>query len=143
MLLCTGSNSNDCWYLHVAGVAGLERELHIPEVYGYPACMREDGYRRYLSENGKREIRRINAKISNPSGAYTRLMQLMSSRWVWGVLPHNCAAFVKEVVQAGGGDVTVLLNCPDQEFVRKVGEGISDGLRRVGEFQRDNPGPKW
>lgn len=143
MLLCAGSNSQDAWYLHVAGIAGTTRGIHIPGVYGYPAFMREAGYRRYLMENKKHEIRRLDAQITNPSRAYARLLQLMANKWFWKVLPDNCASFVKEVVAAGGGNLTVLLNCPDQEYVRKVGTQLGGALHRVGEFQKQNPGPKW
>jgi hypothetical protein len=123
----------------VAG-AGVREVLG---VHAYPKFMREEGYNRYLLENSKHEIRRLDARITNPSGAYSKLMGLMADKWFWGVLPHNCASFVTEIIRAGGGDLTVRLNCPDQEFVRKLGATIRDGLNRVGQFQRQNPGPKW
>jgi hypothetical protein len=50
---------------------------------------------------------------------------------------------VKEIIKAGRGDLTVLLNCPDQEVVRGVGEAIKEAIDREAEFQRQNPGPKW
>jgi hypothetical protein len=53
-LLCTGGG----WYFHVAGK------------YDVPRFMREDGYMRYLRENGKHEIRRWIVKIPNPAGAH-------------------------------------------------------------------------
>jgi hypothetical protein len=33
------------------------------------------------------------------------------------------------------------LNCPDQEVVQKIGDGVRDALDREAEFQRQNPGP--
>jgi hypothetical protein len=128
MILCAGTSSDTSWYFHVAG-AGVREAFG---VRAYPKFMREDGYNRYLRENNKREIRRLDAKISNPSGAFSKLMLLMAAKWTWKVFPHNCASFAKEVIWAGGGDLTVLLNCPDQEVVRKFNE-----------FQRQTPGPKW
>lgn len=143
MLLCCGSNSGDAWYAHVAGIAGNGGGLHVAGVYGYPAFMREEGYQRYLKENKKREIRRMDAKIQNPRAAYAKLTSLMADKWFWKVLPDNCAQFAKDVIAAGGGDLRVMLNCPDQEYVRKVGREINGVLTRMGEFQRANRGPKW
>ena len=139
MILCTGNSSNTAWYFHVAG-AGV-REVY--GVYAYPKFMRERDYQRYLWENGKVEIRRMDTQISNPSEAYQRLTALMISKWWWKVLPDNCATFVKEIVRAGGRNLDVILNCPDQEFVRSVGAGINEALDREAEFQRENRGPKW
>ena len=143
MLLCAGSSSDTAWYTHVAGIAGDDGGVHVAGVYGYPAFMREAGYQRYLRENGKKELRRMDAAIKDPAAAYRTLMQLMSNKWFWKVLPDNCAAFVREIVAAGGGDLTVMLNCPDQEFVKKVKREIGDAFKRAGEFQRMNRGPKW
>ena len=139
MILCAGNSSANSWYFHVAG-QGV-RELY--GVYGYPKFMRESDYNRYLSENGKHEIRRMDAQIASPAGAYQKLTELMISKWFWRVLPHNCASFVKEIITAGGGDLKVMLNCPDQEVVRALGQGIKEALDREAEFQRANPGPKW
>ena len=112
MLLCCGSSSENSWYFQVAG-QGI-RELW--GVRAHPKFMRgEAGFQRYLRENGKKEIRRLDATLRNPSGAYQRLMSYMADPWYWGVLINNCATFVREIVQAGGGNLSVILNCPDQE----------------------------
>lgn len=128
MLLSCGTSSADSWYFHVAG----QETGHWWETTGllaYPKFMRGDAnFTRYLHENGKHEIRRLDATIKNPSGSYTRLTRFMVEMWFWKVLPNNCAAFVKEIIQAGGGDLSVLLNCPDQEFVRKVERTVNGGL---------------
>jgi len=120
MIFCTGSNSDDARYFHVAG-AGFQEAYG---VYAYPKFMTESGYRRYLQENGKHEIRRLDAKLTTPNGSYRRLTQLMADKWFWGVLPHNCASFAVEIIRAGGGDLSVILNCPDQETVRKLGQAF-------------------
>ena len=131
MILSCGTSSIDSWYFHVAG----QQAGHWWEKSGilaYPKFMRGDAnLARYLGENGKKEIRRLDAKIMNPSGAYMKLTSFMSDKWFWKVLPHNCAAFVKEIVKAGGGDLSVLLNCPDQEFVRQVGQAMDQGLKSL------------
>jgi hypothetical protein len=135
MILCAGTSSDTSWYFHIAGQGISE----LAGIYAYPKFMREAGYNRYLDENGKSEIRRLDAQISNPAGAYNKLMDLMNKKWFWRILPNNCATFVKEIISAGGGNLRVLFNCPDQEVVRRIG----DALEREGQLQRENPGPKW
>lgn len=136
MILNTGTSSANAWYFHVAGQGAKE----LAGVYAFPKFMRESGYNRYLVENGKHEIRRLDAQIKNPIGAYQKLTQLMNNKWFWGVLPHNCAAFAKEIIASGGGNLHVLLNCPDQEALKN---GLNNLVNEEAEFQRANPGPKW
>jgi hypothetical protein len=132
MLLCCGTSSSNCWYFHVAG-QGI-RELW--GVRATPKFMRgEANFMRYLKDNDKNLIRRLDATIRDPSGAYNRLMNYMSNPWFWGVLINNCAVFVKEIIEAGGGNLSVILNCPDQEvkLVRDIRtlEGLPS-WRRMG-----------
>jgi len=128
MLLCCGLDSASSWYLHVAGQGLAE----LGGVYAYPKFMRGDiNFFRYLAENNKNEIRRLDAEITKPSAAYGKLVEFMSNKWFWRVLPHNCATFTKEIIRAGGGNVKVALNCPDQEFVKKVGDAVKEGLRNM------------
>src|SRR4051812_37751797 len=76
-LLYTGG-----YYFHVAGV------------YDRPRYMAEQGYRRYLAEAGKTELGRYPRRLTRPAAAYSKLQQLMSARWLWGVLANNCIVFV-------------------------------------------------
>jgi hypothetical protein len=122
MILCCGSNSDNARYFHVAG-QGTEEYWG---VYAYPKFMNEAGYWRYLNENGKQELRRRDASISSVTGAYGKLMDYMANKWVWGVLIHNCAVFVRDIILAGGGDLTVMLNCPDWEVANKDPNFSSD-----------------
>lgn len=98
-LLHTGGG----WYFHIAGK------------YDAPKFMREDGFQRYLKENGKHEIRRWRIQIPNPAGAHRKLEELLATQWRWLVLPNNCASFVEEVVQAGGSKAGMYFNCPSVE----------------------------
>ncbi|HVM86762.1 MAG TPA: hypothetical protein VMT76_01150 [Puia sp.] len=139
MILCTGTNSANSWYFHVAGQGWKE----LGGVRAIPKFMREDGFRRYLAENSKHEIRRLDAKLKNPAAAYQKLMELMTGNWWWGVLIHNCASFVEEIIKAGGGDLSVKLNCPDQEFVQSLSNQIDEMVKQEAKFQRENIGPKW
>ena len=47
--------------------------------------MTEAGYRQYLSETRKRELRRRALSLPNPSGAYLYLEGLLSEKWTWAV----------------------------------------------------------
>ncbi|MGJ9417085.1 hypothetical protein ACHAC9_04865 [Massilia sp. CMS3.1] len=98
-LLHTGGG----WYFHIAGK------------YDVPKFMREDGFQRYLRENGKHEIRRWRIQIPNPAGAHRKLEELLAKQWRWLVLPNNCTSFVEEVVQAGGSKAGMYFNCPSVE----------------------------
>jgi hypothetical protein len=91
------------WYFHVDGWNNR------------PWFMREDGYMRYLKESGKHEIRRWLLRIPNPAAAHAKLEELLTKQWQWGILPHNCANFVEEVVKAGGSDAGMCFNCPAAE----------------------------
>lgn len=98
-LLATGGG----WYFHVDGLKNR------------PWFMREEGYMRYLRENGKREIRRWIVQIPDPIGAHAKLVELLAKPWHWRVLPNNCVSFVEEVVKAGGSDAGMYFNCPAAE----------------------------
>jgi hypothetical protein len=139
MILCTGNSSSTAWYFHVAG-SGVKEAFG---VYAYPKFMREKDYHLYLTDNGKHEIRRLDASISNPSAAYQKLTELMISKWWWKVLPDNCATFAREIIKAGGGKLDVVWNCPDQEVVRSIQAGMKEAMDRQAEFQMQNRGPKW
>lgn len=69
------------------------------------------GFRRYLTETGKRELLRRTVKLPNPAGALIYLESLLAEKWTWMVLPHNCVAFVEEVIKAGGGTWSSYSNC--------------------------------
>jgi hypothetical protein len=99
MLLNTGGG----WYFHIA-----ERK-------GKPRFMYEAGYRRYLTEHGKREIRRTFVHIPDPASSHKKLEELLAKDWSWWVMPSNCASFVEDVVQAGGSNAGLYFNCPSRE----------------------------
>jgi hypothetical protein len=74
--------------------------------------MPEDGYRRYLKENGKHELFRRKVPLKNPLGAQKKLEELSANRWQFMIIPHNCAAYVEEIFETGGADESILSNCP-------------------------------
>jgi hypothetical protein len=112
------------YYFQVAGVVR------------YPRALTNEGYARYLRETGKTELRRDAVTIPNPDGAQKRLSELLKRYWVWLVLPHNCAAFVEDVVRAGGSSAGLWSNCPSREefgrpFYERAFEAADREIRRI------------
>lgn len=91
MLLNTGGKGGA--YFQVAGVVTR------------PRWMDEAGYRLYLKENDKTELRRIPVYIPHPERSQLKLEQILSESWTWGAVVHNCETLVEEIVVAGGGPV--------------------------------------
>ena len=58
---------------------------------------------------------RTKVSLTNPNAAMLKLEDLLSAKCTWGVLPHNCASFVEDIVQAGGNSAGLYTNCPTLE----------------------------
>jgi len=114
-VVVSGDGPNFCGHmlLNVGGKIGVY--MHVAGLRTQPRRMNEDGYRRYLKEAGKRELKRFGVTISRPAAAMQKVEQLLATDWTWGVLPHNCASFVEEVVAAGGSSAGLYWNCPALE----------------------------
>ncbi len=114
-VVVSGDGPNFCGHLllNVGGVGGTY--FHVAGFRKQPKYMSEDGYGNYVRENKKKELTRFKVKISNPASAMLKLEELLSKKWQWGVLPHNCASFVEEVVAAGGSSAGLYSNCPAKE----------------------------
>jgi len=108
----SGDGPNVCGHLimYVGGRGGYY--FHVAGVHNYPHYMNESGYRRYLRETGKTELRRRQVELPNPNGAMLYLEGLMAEKWTWMVLPNNCVSFVEEIIRAGGGAWGSYSNCP-------------------------------
>jgi hypothetical protein len=109
------------YYFHATGdptASGVKKAL------GYPMYMNDSGYRRYLKEAGKRELRRRKVDLPNPAGAELFVERLLSDKWLWAVLPHNCVSFVEEVINAGGGTWGSYSNCPALATADSVSDRI-------------------
>jgi hypothetical protein len=129
-LMAPGTNSENSWYFHVAG-QGVKEAMG---VWGYPKFMRGDrNFYEYLTANGKKELRGLDANITNPQAAYRRLEKSMADKWFRGVRWNNCAVFVRDTIRTGGGKVEMLLNCPDKEFAEKAQKVIGDALEGIVE----------
>jgi hypothetical protein len=114
-VVVSGDGPNFCGHLllNIGGVGGYY--LHVAGVRTYPRIMNQSGYFQYLKENNKKELKRFRVEISKPMSAMLKLEQLLSAKWQWGVLPHNCASFVEEIVEAGGSTAGLYSNCPALE----------------------------
>ncbi len=109
----TGSGPNVCGHLILGtGAGGNDLYFHVAGINTYPKYMSPANFGRYLRENGKSEIRRRMLALPDPDGAVRYLEGALSRTWLWGVLPHNCVAFVEDVIQAGGGTWSSATNCP-------------------------------
>ena len=115
VVVVSGATWNPCGHMiiNTGGKAGYY--FHVAEVRGFPRYMREIGYQRYLKDEGKKEIRRTRVVIKYPDASQLKLEQLLAEKWTWFLLPHNCAAFAEEVLQAGGTNAGLYANCPTAE----------------------------
>jgi hypothetical protein len=109
LVVVSGTGPNFCGH---AVVNAGSYYFHIDGLNDYPWYMSEPGYRRYLKENGKKELLRRSVMLPRPEGAQRKLEELSAQRWRWLVLPHNCASYVEEIFQAGGSTVSNVANCP-------------------------------
>lgn len=118
----SGASWNQCGHLLVHSAAGGGLYFHavgdpdgryiVGKIRGFPRFMSDANYRRYLKENGKRELRRRSVHLKNPLGATSYVERALAAKWTWGVLPNNCVAFVESVIQAGEGEWYSYTNCP-------------------------------
>lgn len=114
----SGASWNPCGHALLNTGGGGGWYFHVAEVRDRPKFMGESGYRRYLKETGKSEIRRTLVKLNNPAATNRKLEELLQQRWTWFVLPHNCATFVEVILQAGGTKAGIYSNCPAVETFR-------------------------
>jgi hypothetical protein len=115
VVIVCGAKWNPCGHalLNLGGMGG--HYIHVSKPRDFPRYMNEAGYRRYLQEEGKREIRRHPADVTDPEAAQRKLDDLLDKKWTWSVLPHNCVAFVEDVIHAGGSRAGSYSNCPSRE----------------------------
>lgn len=146
VIVVSGDGPNVCGHMLVATALSGGNYFHVADLYDYPKYMDTPGYRRYLRENGKRELGRYRIRLPEPVAAQLHLEQLMSERWPWMVLPNNCVHFVEEVLQAGGADFGLWTNCPAalvagrnaRNTLNNIQRELTDRAieRRIWEFQR-------
>jgi hypothetical protein len=77
--------------------------FQVSDVYGFPRFMNADQFQRYLKENNKSIVTVFPVKITDPEKAEAKLEEVLSRKWAWAVVFHNCEGLVEEIVMAGGG----------------------------------------
>jgi hypothetical protein len=112
VIAVSGDGPNVCGHLLLHVPSGGGYYLHVAGLRDYPKYMTEDGYKRYLKDNKKTELRRVPVTIPNPGAAYLKFEELLSERWTWLGVPNNCVTFVEEILKAGGNDWASVSNCP-------------------------------
>jgi len=139
----TGSGPNICGHLILGtGRGGGDLYFHVAGRNEYPKYMTSSNFTRYLKENGKSEIRRRLMALPNPTRALNYLEGLMSKTWFWGILPHNCVAFVEDVIEAGGGGWSSASNCPAlattdsieeraNRFMNEMDNAVTQGINNM------------
>jgi len=127
----SGDGPNVCGHLllHTGNRGGYY--FHVAEFHGRPRYMSESGYRKYLREAGKVELRRRYLSLPNPEGCVGYLEGLMANTWTWGVIPNNCVSFVEEVIKAGGGTWSSYSNCPDIATQATIAERVESFLGQM------------
>jgi len=114
-IVVSGDSWNPCGHLILKVGAVDSYYFHIAGAYARPKVMRELGFKSYLRENRKRILSERPVKIPKPYAAQVKLEELMSKRWLWLMASNNCASFLEDIVQAGGSDAGLWLNCPTLE----------------------------
>ena len=117
-VVVSGSTFNPCGHLllNVGGLGGWYFHIGAKKWPDRPRFMDENGYKRYLKDNKKKELSRTFVKLPNPDDSNSKLEELLGKQWVWFILPHNCASFVEDVLQAGGTSAGLYFNCPSREI---------------------------
>lgn len=95
-------NKNGHMLLNTGGPGGTYFQVG-GELDGIPRFMNEAQFQRYLKENNKTivTVRRVN--IPQPEKSQLKLEEILSRRWFWGGVIHNCESLVEEIIMAGGG----------------------------------------
>lgn len=101
-VIVSGDGMNFCG--HTLLQVGNDR-FHIDGPNEFPWYLSPAGYRRYLLENGKRQLRADRIHIPDPGAAQIRLEELTARRWLRGGVAHHCATFVQEIIRSGGSRV--------------------------------------
>jgi hypothetical protein len=119
-VVVSGDGPKFCGHLllNVGGPGGYYFQVtgdSLREMRSYPRWLNAAGYRLYLASHQKKELKRFRVAITKPDAAMLKMEELLSVHWTWGILPHNCASFVEEIVSEGGSAAGLYTNCPALE----------------------------
>lgn len=121
-VVVSGDGPNVCGHMLLTQFGGGGYYFHVASLLDKPRWMNRSGFKRYLTENNKTVLGYYPVKLTNVAAANAELSRLMHIKWLWGAVPHNCVAFVEQILQAGGSDFGLISNCP---AVLPAGESIS------------------
>lgn len=126
IVIVTGDMPNPCGHM----ILSVDRNYYHfdgPKPIDFPRRLgTHTDYLSYLSRTNKYELMRRKASISFPDKAEKRLNELLTSKWWYGLFTHNCASFVKEILNAGGNWDAFMEICPKGNFI------IEDLRQRLG-----------
>ncbi len=94
-------NSHGHMLLNVGGPGG--HYFQTAGVYTVPTVMNETQFQRYLQDHKKFIISVTRINIPNPEKSQRKMEEVLSGKWFWGGIVHNCESLVEEIVTAGGG----------------------------------------
>lgn len=116
LVLVTGTFPNTCGHMliYFKGVSlpGLYFHFDGPRLFDKPKFMTSHEYFEYIRYSHKEELIRKDVSLPNPDGARIRLMQLMHGNWLSFLTAHNCASFVKTIINNGGNFWAFSERCP-------------------------------
>ncbi len=130
----SGDGPNFCGHMLIAFgpvSGGFNTCFHVAGLYSRPRYMSEEGFQRYLKETGKQQLNTMFLNLPKPIGAQNYLCGLMAKKWIWGVIPNNCVAFVEEIVLAGGAEWSSRTNCPAVAVQPTLNVQINNFLNEV------------
>lgn len=79
------------------------RYFHVSDVHGQPRMMTEAQFQLYLADNHKTIVTVMRIDIPRPADSQIALEKVLSEKWLWGMVVHNCETMVEDIVVAGGG----------------------------------------
>lgn len=145
-VIVTGDRPNPWGHmlLNTGGIGGTYFHV-VGELVAMPRYMTEKGYRRYLKETGKSEIRRIRLFLKRPELAQLKLEQLLRDEWVWVGPVHNCETFVEQIIAAGDGPLLHrgVVSLPSQAGWSAWSCGARDCPTHSGRSHRCPPPSVW
>lgn len=110
IVLVTGNGINACG--HVLLSVGGDFFHYAGKAHGYPNYIPGYEYQSYLRINGKKELLRKKLDIPYPKKAQEELEKLMSLKWRYLLVSHNCVTFILTITQAGGNFWNFPPQCP-------------------------------
>lgn len=119
IVIVTGDKPNFCGHMLIS-IGNEYYHFDGPSFLDYPKRLGNYvDYKNYLARTNKYELMRQRVHVPLHKKAEKRLEELLSKKWGTALFAHNCATFVKEILQAGGNYYAFLEFCPKGNFIIK------------------------